>query len=219
LQGKSETDLLLRQDHGKKRGIIETGRVWSRPVFLISHWNTDLHRIFLASMAIYYSEIQKTEMEQFCIVIFNDTMMSSSDTITYKIGEVAQRAHVNKEMIRYYERRDLITKPERRRSGYRIFTQKQIDEIRFIKRAQELGFTLREIKGMLALRVDENVPCEEVRAEARKKVQDVTQKIKDLEQIKRVLLDLIDSCLKNTQTEGCVILNAMEGENEIGEKL
>lgn len=138
--------------------------------------------------------------------------MSISDAVTYKIGEVAQRAHVNKETIRYYERRDLITKPARRRSGYRIFTQQQIDEIRFIKRAQELGFTLREIKGMLALRVDENVSCVEVRTEAERKVQDVIRKIEDLEKIKKVLTDLIDSCRMNTQTEDCVILNALEGK-------
>ena len=145
--------------------------------------------------------------------------MSNSDVVTYKIGEVAQRAHVNKETIRYYERRDLITKPERRRSGYRIFTQQQIDEIRFIKRAQELGFTLREIKGMLALRLDRNISCEEVRAEAEKKVQAVDRKIEDLEKIKKVLTDLIDSCRMNTQTGACVILNALEGEHELGEKL
>lgn len=59
---------------------------------------------------------------------------------TYKIGEVARLADVNKETVRYYEKRNLIPEPDRRRSGYRIFTQRHIDQIKFIKRAQQLGF-------------------------------------------------------------------------------
>ncbi len=59
---------------------------------------------------------------------------------TYKIGDVAKRADVNKETVRYYEKRELIPKPDRRRSGYRIFTRRHIDQIKFIKRAQQLGF-------------------------------------------------------------------------------
>lgn len=57
---------------------------------------------------------------------------------TYKIGEVASRAKVNKETVRYYEKRGLITKPDRRRSEYRIFTKRHIDQIKFIKRSQKL---------------------------------------------------------------------------------
>jgi len=138
---------------------------------------------------------------------------------TYKIGEVAHRASVNKETVRYYEKRELITKPERRRSGYRIFTQQQIDEIRFIKRAQQLGFTLSEIKEMMSLRVGKDISCGEVRAKAEEKYQDVLEKIEDLKRIKNVLIDLIDSCKANAQTEDCVILNALEGKNETGEEL
>ncbi|MCH2448550.1 MAG: MerR family transcriptional regulator [Gracilimonas sp.] len=63
-----------------------------------------------------------------------------ADISTFKIGEVAHRAQVNKETVRYYEKRGLIPEPNRHYSGYRIFTQRHIDQIRFIKRAQELGF-------------------------------------------------------------------------------
>ena len=76
---------------------------------------------------------------------------------TYKIGEVARRADVNKETVRYYEKRKLIPEPDRRRSGYRIFTQRHIDQIKFIKRGQQLGFTLTEIKELLELRLDEEI--------------------------------------------------------------
>lgn len=67
----------------------------------------------------------------------------------YKIGKTAQLAGVNKETIRYYERRNLIPEPERMDSGYRLFSQRHIDQTRFIKRAQELGFTLSEIEDLL----------------------------------------------------------------------
>lgn len=131
---------------------------------------------------------------------------------TFKIGEAARRAGVNKETIRYYERRDLIPEPDRRRSGYRIFTQRHVDQIKFIKRAQDLGFTLSEIKELLALRLDENTPCEPVRIKAQEKLDDVKQKIQDLNRMKNVLAKLIQECKANGTTEDCVILNALEGE-------
>lgn len=138
---------------------------------------------------------------------------------TYKIGEVARRADVNKETVRYYEKRELIPKPDRRRSGYRIFTQRHIDQIKFIKRAQQLGFTLSEIKELLELRMDEETSCSEIKEEARQKYQDVTQKIKDLRQIQETLVDLIDSCSEGGPIGNCPILNALEGENETGREL
>jgi len=142
-----------------------------------------------------------------------------NEITTYKIGEVASRANVNKETVRYYEKRDLIPTPDRRRSGYRIFTQRHIDQIKFIKRAQELGFTLSEIKELLELRLDENTSCTEIKVEARQKYQDVTQKIKDLRQIQDTLVDLIDSCSEGGPIDKCPILNALEGENETGQEL
>jgi MerR family mercuric resistance operon transcriptional regulator len=131
---------------------------------------------------------------------------------TFKIGEAARRAGVNKETIRYYERRDLIPEPDRRRSGYRIFTQRHINQIKFIKRAQDLGFTLSEIKELLTLRLDGDTPCEPVRIKAESKLEDVKQKIQDLQRMKKVLANLIEECKANGTTDECVILNALEGE-------
>lgn len=138
---------------------------------------------------------------------------------TYKIGEVAQKAGVNKETVRYYEKRELITKPDRRRSGYRIFTRRQIDEISFIKRAQQLGFTLSEIKEMMALRVNSDISSNEVRSKAEEKFQDVVEKIEDLKRIKKVLSNLIDTCKTNDQSDSCIILNALEGKSKAGKDL
>lgn len=134
------------------------------------------------------------------------------DKPTYKIGKTAELAGVNRETVRYYERRGLIDKPGRRRSGYRIFTRRHIDQIKFIKRAQELGFTLSEIKELLALRLDGERSCAEVRRKAEAKYEDVNQKIRDLDRIQTVLSDLIDRCKADGKTEDCVILNALEGE-------
>jgi len=138
---------------------------------------------------------------------------------TYKIGEVAKRADVNKETVRYYEKRELIPEPDRRRSGYRIFTQRHIDQIKFIKRAQELGFTLSEIKELLELRMDEDTTCCEIKSEAQEKYQNVVEKIKDLQRIKETLVDLIDSCAGEGPKGDCPILGALEGENQTGKKL
>lgn len=138
---------------------------------------------------------------------------------TYKIGEVASRADVNKETVRYYEKRNLIPQPDRRRSGYRIFTRRHIDQIRFIKRAQELGFTLSEIKELLGLRMNEETTCSEIKKEALEKYRDVEEKIDDLQRISETLLELIDSCTGEGPKGNCPILDALEGENKTGTKL
>lgn len=139
--------------------------------------------------------------------------------ITFKIGEVASRARVNKETVRYYEERELIPKPDRRRSGYRIFTQRHIDQVKFIKRAQELGFTLSEIKELIELRMDENTTCSEIKSEAQEKYRDVIEKIEDLNRIKDTLVDLIDSCSGGGPKGDCPILEALEGESRTGREL
>lgn len=139
--------------------------------------------------------------------------MDDTKIITYKIGEVARLAVVNKETVRYYEKRGLIPEPDRRRSGYRIFTQRHINQIRFIKRAQELGFTLKEIKELLELRLDENSTCSQIKKEAQEKHQDVMKKIEDLQRIKKTLIDLIDSCNEENSKNSCPILEALEGKS------
>jgi len=142
-----------------------------------------------------------------------------ADVTTFKIGEVASRAEVNKETVRYYEKRELIPKPDRRRSGYRIFTRRHIDQIKFIKRAQELGFTLSEIKELLELRMDEDTTCSEIKSEAQEKYGDVSEKIEDLQRIKETLIKLIDSCSGQGPKGDCPILEALEGESETGKEL
>lgn len=151
--------------------------------------------------------------------MFEDMEEKYAGIVTFKTGEVASRAKVNKETVRYYEKRGLIPEPDRRRSGYRIFTQRHIDQIKFIKRAQQLGFTLSEIKELLELRMDEDTTCSEIRDEAQKKYRDVIQKIEDLQRIEATLVDLIDSCADDGPKGKCPILDALEGESETGREL
>lgn len=138
---------------------------------------------------------------------------------TFKIGEVARQADVNKETVRYYEKRGLIPEPDRRRSGYRIFTRRHIDQIRFIKRAQQLGFTLGEIKKLLELRLDEDTTCSDIKEKAQQHYREVEEKIEDLRRIKETLVELIDSCAEEGPKGECPILGALEGENETGQNL
>jgi MerR family mercuric resistance operon transcriptional regulator len=97
-----------------------------------------------------------------------------------RIGEVARGAGVSIQTLRYYERRGLLKRPDRRPSGYRQYAPDTIRWIRFIKRAQELGFTLTEIQDLLWLRDDQNANCADVRARASKKIDDIDHKIDSL---------------------------------------
>lgn len=137
----------------------------------------------------------------------------------YKIGKTARLAGVNKETIRYYESRNLIPEPDRMDSGYRLFSQRHVDQIRFIKRAQELGFTLSEIEDLLNLKMDEETTCSEIKHEAELKYMDVVSKIEDLQRIKETLTSLIDSCSGSGPKGDCPILEALEGDNKTGNNL
>jgi MerR family copper efflux transcriptional regulator len=96
------------------------------------------------------------------------------------IGEVAEQAGVHIETLRYYERRELIEKPPRSASNYRLYPEEAVRRVRFIKRAQELGFSLKDIKGLLLLRATPEAGCAEVRAHAEGKLKAIDEKISSL---------------------------------------
>src|SRR5436309_14399955 len=101
------------------------------------------------------------------------------------IGQVAAAADVNIQTIRYYERRGLFPTPRRTPAGYRQYADDAVARLRFIKHAQELGFSLNEIQGLLGLRVRHTAACEAVERKTREKIELVQQKIDDLRRIKR----------------------------------
>jgi Hg(II)-responsive transcriptional regulator len=130
------------------------------------------------------------------------------DTLT--IGKVAEKAEVNVETIRYYERKGLLAKPPRRSSGYRHYPTETITRILFIKRAQKLGFSLNEISELLNLRVTPNDSCDEARDYAEAKILEIEEKVRQLVSMKRTLEYLVGACQERSPTDNCPILQALE---------
>lgn len=132
------------------------------------------------------------------------------DRETLRTGEVAARAGVNVQTLRYYERRGLLKEPSRRASGYREYPTDSVRLIRFIKRAQELGFTLTEIEELLRMRSDQTASCSEVRTAAQTKIDDIETKAKSLRAMKRALAILVSSCRSERSVRECPILEALD---------
>jgi Hg(II)-responsive transcriptional regulator len=126
------------------------------------------------------------------------------------IGEVAALADVPTATVRYYERRGLIAEAPRTPSGYRQYGPGTAERVRFIKRAQNLGFSLEQIQEMLELRVENPAAAPEVEAKIREKVAQVRRKIRDLQKMEAVLDRLVASCKSRTCTPECPILDVIE---------
>jgi len=128
-------------------------------------------------------------------------------------GEVADKANVNPETLRYYERKELIPKPPRSDGGFRLYDESYVDRLRFIRRAKELGFTLAEIKDLLELRVDDEATCREVKVRAEEKLDEVETKIQDLKRIREALSTLAEACVGGQgPTSECPILETLEDD-------
>jgi MerR family mercuric resistance operon transcriptional regulator len=127
-----------------------------------------------------------------------------------KIGQVAERGGVNLQTIRYYERERLLPEPPRLQSGYRMFPEDTVRRVHFIKRAQDLGFTLAEIRELLALRIDHKRNSAEVRTLAQAKIADIDEKIHTLKKMKRVLSNLTERCSGCGPSDECPILESID---------
>jgi MerR family mercuric resistance operon transcriptional regulator len=126
-----------------------------------------------------------------------------------KIGQVAKEAGVNIETIRYYERLKLISEPERTESGYRVFPPEVVRRIKFIKRSQDLGFTLAEIQELLALTESGEHTCEQVKELATQKLNEIELKIQDLQKIQSALQDLLSKCAEG-ENSVCPIIERLQ---------
>lgn len=124
------------------------------------------------------------------------------------ISRLAQLGGVNLETVRYYERRGLLSKPPRTETGYRQFPPEAVQRLRFIKRAKELGFSLEEVRDLLAFRVEAG-NCTDVRARAQAKIADIEEKMKTLAAMKNTLRGLVNRCEQSASGE-CVILASLE---------
>jgi Hg(II)-responsive transcriptional regulator len=130
------------------------------------------------------------------------------------IGQLAKRARVNVETIRYYERHGLLPAPSRRASGYRQYSQDDVAYLRFIRRAKTLGFSLKEIAELLALRVDPRTTCEDIRQQAQHKLAEIEAKIHTLACIHGALQQLLVACSGQGPTSACPILEALSLQEE-----
>jgi Hg(II)-responsive transcriptional regulator len=131
------------------------------------------------------------------------------------IGKVASRAGVGVETVRFYERQGLLLEPDRRASGYRQYGEDVVARLRFIRRAKELGFTLKEVAELLALRHDPAATRSDVRQKVRAKVEDIEAKVRDLQRIREVLLALGETCHGHGPAGDCPILEAIDRDDKV----
>jgi len=137
-------------------------------------------------------------------------MQSAAEQLT--ISRLARLGGVNLETIRYYERQGLLPAPPRTAAGYRVFPREAARRLRFIKRAQELGFSLNEIAELLALRLKPGAKQTDMRMRAEAKITDIDQKIRTLQAMKKTLRQLTDRCEGCGPLAECPILESLDEE-------
>lgn len=133
------------------------------------------------------------------------------------IGKAAKSAGVGVETIRFYERQGLIDQPHQPHSGYRRYGPEILRRIRFIQRAKGLGFSLREVSELLALRVKRTGSCAAVRSHALSKIEDIDAKIAALQSIRSALLRLSEACAQPGPRLDCPILDALDSNERARE--
>jgi MerR family transcriptional regulator, copper efflux regulator len=130
------------------------------------------------------------------------------------IGQLAKQGGVHLETIRYYERRGILPRPPRTSAGYRAFSDDALRRLRFIKRAQALGFSLREIEDLLALRARSGRSCVGVQVKAKAKIADIDTKLQELSAMRSALTRLVATCAHRGATSACPILESLETEDD-----
>lgn len=134
--------------------------------------------------------------------------------MSFTRSALARSAGVTPSAVRYYERVGILPEPARTAKGYRVYGPADVERLRFVRRAQELGFSLDEIAGLLALAVAPGDPCDDVRAQAAAHRADVADKIRDLERIRDTLDGLIAACRDHAPTDPCPILDALRHDDD-----
>jgi len=128
------------------------------------------------------------------------------------ISQTAKAAGVNTQTLRYYERRGLLPQPNRRGSGYRVYTSDAVRVVRFIKRAQDLGFSLDEIEQLVGLRTARRAGRTRARSIATRKIEDIDRKISQLRAMRGALEKLVASCEHGDEKTECPIIEALDGD-------
>ena len=126
------------------------------------------------------------------------------------IGKLAKQTEVTIETIRHYQRIGLLAEPAKPADGYRVYSTDAIARIRFIKRAQQAGFTLKEIATLLSL---DGAHCADVRQLAEQKCRQIDQQIRDLTALRQVLESLVNDCQQTAPAAHCAILDAFSDDD------
>lgn len=127
-----------------------------------------------------------------------------------RTNELATRAEVNPQTLRYYERRGLLVEPARTAGGYRAYPDEAVGRVRFIKRAQDLGFTLAQVRTLLDLADGGPRSCDQARALAEDKLADVRRRIADLQALQDGLTRLVNTCERPRPQRECPILHRLD---------
>lgn len=131
------------------------------------------------------------------------------------IGRLAKRAGVSVETVRYYEARGLLPNAARSAAGYRQYAPESLRHLRFVQRAKTLGFSLKEIRELLALKSTPGASCADMKRRAQARLNDVETRLDDLERLRNILKRLSKACSGEGGLDGCPILQMLEGrENE-----
>jgi len=130
------------------------------------------------------------------------------------IGQVAKRAGVNIQTVRFYERKGLVLPERRTDSGYRVYTPEAVRRILFMRHAQEMGFSLREIEDLLSLRIDPGMTCTDVKIKAETKRTEVERKIDKLSHMQKALEMLVARCDGDGPVSECPIIEALDSVND-----
>jgi MerR family mercuric resistance operon transcriptional regulator len=133
--------------------------------------------------------------------------MKSGET-SFSRGALASRSGVNGETIRFYETKGLIPNPRRSAGGHRIYDQSHLKRLSFIRKTRELGFTIREVRGLLDLVDSDEYTCAEVRDQTIVHLRDVEQKLRDLQKMRRTLNSMVSKCEGGLVPE-CPIIDAL----------
>lgn len=126
------------------------------------------------------------------------------------IGQVAKKASVGIETIRFYERKGLIEEPPRKESGYRQYDTGVVARLLFIQQAKELGFSLKEISELMSIKSGMNAGCRDIKDVAMEKLDDIETKIKMLQRMRKTLRKLVDKCPGQGPLSECPILDALD---------
>jgi DNA-binding transcriptional MerR regulator len=121
---------------------------------------------------------------------------------------------VHIETLRYYERRGLVAKPPRSPSLYRRYPEETVRRVEFVKHAQDLGFSLREIRELLSLRASPKARCADVKRRAETKIGEIVSKIRTLKAMHRALTRLVAQCDGKLPASACPILESLDQHKE-----